>query len=702
MTVEDLSFSSRTTKLAGRLFLPDTGEPAPALVVCHGAGESKENYEELCRFLVTRGIAALAIDMHGHGASGGKRYYVEIEDWVADVRAAVALLSARPEVAANRIGAIGLSSGGTAILEAALEEPRLQALIALAPTVHNSLPFGQSLLFQLLGLVGHVKRWLTQRDLDIPLAYLAKGVSFVADPGINESVRQRIEREKPFLPLPGGLQSFIVDTIRRVQKIKVPVRIIWGDRDEVDSVATAHLLFRTLTCKKSLEIIPGNGHATHLDRDRELMFSLAAGWAMENLVTSRVGHDAVATIGTEASSAGRLIVGEEAKALTADEKWRLFSPHLKRHGGESLAYATLQAGLEYYVEARGYLAFTSITHPVFARKTKRIVLSDPICAPEERRALIENFLRLCPRLVFGVISEACADTLRELGFKVNCLGFEAHLPVQTYKTEGNWKELDLIKRARNEARREGISIQEVDITTVDPAHLAAVSSRWIGGKRVNDREIWIYARRPVLAQEPDVRKFIAYDRDGHIVGFTFYDPMYRAGKIIGYSANIARCDEQRFGKLATAINMVAAEKFRAEGKQTLSLLLAPFVKLDGGKYNDDLSTKWFFQLSERYGNDIYNFKGLAFHKSKYRVPERYLYLASNSAMPSNDVYLAFLSADITRSYFTTVAQLLRGIWKETFARPRQQPLLLPVPPATARPQERSSPSRELRGAPNSD
>lgn len=428
------------------------------------------------------------------------------------------------------------------------------------------------------------------------------------------------------------------------------------------------------------------------------MFSLAAGWAMENLTPLRLGNAGAQTVTGDAENGGRLILGAEAKALTAEEKWRLLSPHLKRHGGESLAYATLQAGLEYYVEPRGYLAFTSVTHPVFARKTKRIVLSDPICAPADRKGLIENFLRLCPRLVFGVISEECAETLRGLGFKVNCLGFEAHVPVQTYKTEGNWKELDLIKRARNEARREGISIREVDIETIDPEHVDRVSSRWIGGKRVNDREIWIYARRPVLAHEPDVRKFVAYDRDGHIVGFTFYDPMYRAGEVIGYSANISRCDEQRFGKLATAINMVAAEKFRSEGKEVLSLLLAPFVKLDGGKYNDDLSTKWFFQLSERYGNDIYNFKGLAFHKSKYRVPERYLYLASNSAMPSNDVYLAFLSADITRSYFTTVAQLLRGIWKETFARPQPPPRALPTPP----PRERSSPSRELRGAESSD
>ena len=107
--------------------------------------------------------------------------------------------------------------------------------------------------------------------------------------------------------------------------------------------------------------------------------------------------------------------------------------------------------------------------------------------------------------------------------------------------------------------------------------------------------------------------------------------------------------------------MEAVEKFKAEGKEVLNLLLAPFVKLDLGKFNDDFSTSLFFKLSARFGNNIYNFKGLSFHKSKYRGIEKPLYYASNSPFPSNDVYLAFLSADITRSYFSTLGQLIWGM-----------------------------------------
>lgn len=339
----------------------------------------------------------------------------------------------------------------------------------------------------------------------------------------------------------------------------------------------------------------------------------------------------------------------------------MLSPHLRRHGREALAYATLQEGMEYYVEDKGYIAFATVRHPVFARQPRRIVLSDPVCAPAELPGLVRRFLAENPRAAFAVVSEECATTLRGLGFKINCLGYEPEIPIQTYNTRGNWKELDLIKRARNEAKREGLAIREVDIRTLDPAELNALSSRWIAHKPIHDREIWMLARRPVFDLEEDVRKYVAFDRAGKVVGFAFYDPMYRDERVYGYAANIVRTDEQRFGRLATALHMEASDQFRSEGKEILNLLLAPFMKLSAGKYNDDWSAKLFFELSVRFGGAIYNFEGLSFHKAKYRAREKCLYLASNNLLPLNDVYLGFLHSDITTSYFSTLGRLLWGM-----------------------------------------
>src|SRR3954471_6519264 len=127
----------------------------------------------------------------------------------------------------------------------------------------------------------------------------------------------------------------------------------------------------------------------------------------------------------------KLITGPQAKALSRHEKWILLSPHLSRHGREALAYSTLQEGLEYFIDDTGYIAFTTVRHPVLARKTRRMVLSDPVCAADDYEKLIKAFLADHPYVAFVVISEACAAVLRRLGFKVNTIGYEPELPIQT-------------------------------------------------------------------------------------------------------------------------------------------------------------------------------------------------------------------------------------------------------------------------------
>ena len=145
------------------------------------------------------------------------------------------------------------------------------------------------------------------------------------------------------------------------------------------------------------------------------------------------------------------------------------------------------------------------------------------------------------------------------------------------------------------------------------------------------------------------------------------------GQVVGYAANVLRCDEQRFNKLIPAIHMTAIERFRPEGAEALNLALAPFVNLDQGRFNDDRISRVFFRLSERYGNSIYNFRGLSFHKSKYRGQKKYLYYASNRWMPSVDIYLAFRAADITQSYFTTVGRVMWGMVEGLTRRRRNEP-----------------------------
>jgi alpha-beta hydrolase superfamily lysophospholipase len=287
MTVQrqPVQFQSLNEQLKGVLFLPGAGEGFPAMIICHGAGDFKENYLELCESLAKRGVATLVMDMHGHGESEGKRFHVNMEEWVADVRAAVEFLSSHPNVGPGRIGAFGISSGGTAILEAALVEPRLKALVALDATVRNSMPWVFALILKTLIFIGKGKKWLTKKELRLSLIKMVEGVKLAADPEVERRIRANPRCSEAFkdFPLPGAAHSFFVNTIERVSRITIPTLVLWGEEDQLDPPETARLLYNALICKKQLHIIPGNGHAGHLDRNRDQVFALTAKWALDNL-----------------------------------------------------------------------------------------------------------------------------------------------------------------------------------------------------------------------------------------------------------------------------------------------------------------------------------------------------------------------------------------------------------------------------------
>jgi len=366
-----------------------------------------------------------------------------------------------------------------------------------------------------------------------------------------------------------------------------------------------------------------------------------------------------------------IIEGEGASNLSDEQKWEKLGGYLQKHGRNAFSYATLQKGMEYFIDdSMGYVAYSSVKHPIFAPKGKKIVLGDPVCSRDKVSDLTDCFLENCGEPVFTVVSESCAESLRGLDFKINSIGYEPVLDVQNYNTKGDWKKLDAIRRARNQILKkdrkgkvleEKVKITEEDVEKISRADLEKVSKSWHKGKILNKREIWIYARNPVYSQEQDVRKFFARTKDGELVGYAFYDPIYEDDSVVGYSANTVRCDESNYRKLSIAINMVACEKFKDEGVKEFNLCIAPFDKTDRGKFNDHAFTSSFIKLLRRYGDRVYNFGGLSFYKGKYRAEEKQVYMASRGLIPANDLYLAFKSSDIAKSYMGVVGNLLAGM-----------------------------------------
>jgi pimeloyl-ACP methyl ester carboxylesterase len=103
---------------------PDNGA---AIILIHGAGSSRETLRPYAALLRRHGYGVLALDLRGHGQSGGRTNRFAWQG-SRDVSAAVAFLALQPEVAA--IGGLGLSAGGEALLGAAAASPQIKAIVA--------------------------------------------------------------------------------------------------------------------------------------------------------------------------------------------------------------------------------------------------------------------------------------------------------------------------------------------------------------------------------------------------------------------------------------------------------------------------------------------------------------------------------------------------------------------------------------------
>jgi alpha-beta hydrolase superfamily lysophospholipase len=120
------------TPLSG-MFYEAAARPAPAVVLVHMLGRSKDEWSLFGDRLQAAGVSALAIDLRGHGRSGGSR--AELSAMVGDVRASLAWLATQPGVRADAIGLIGASLGANLAGIAASEAMTVRALALISPSL---------------------------------------------------------------------------------------------------------------------------------------------------------------------------------------------------------------------------------------------------------------------------------------------------------------------------------------------------------------------------------------------------------------------------------------------------------------------------------------------------------------------------------------------------------------------------------------
>src|SRR3954447_5087731 len=131
LTAVDASFRTNDGVTLSGWYIPTTNGAAVALL--HGAGSTRSAVLDHAAVLARHGYGVLLFDARGHGRSGGRAmdfgWYGD-----SDLDAAVSYLRTRTGVAADRIGAVGLSMGGEEAIGAAAADSRIRAVVAEGAT----------------------------------------------------------------------------------------------------------------------------------------------------------------------------------------------------------------------------------------------------------------------------------------------------------------------------------------------------------------------------------------------------------------------------------------------------------------------------------------------------------------------------------------------------------------------------------------
>ena len=116
--------------LVGEFYAASDDEPAPSLLLMHMLGGRRNAWQALIPLLTDAGYNVLAVDLRGHGDTGGA------QDWQAaerDIDIWLGWLSEQPSVMPDAFGLIGGSIGSNLALIGCAYDLRCVTAVALSP-----------------------------------------------------------------------------------------------------------------------------------------------------------------------------------------------------------------------------------------------------------------------------------------------------------------------------------------------------------------------------------------------------------------------------------------------------------------------------------------------------------------------------------------------------------------------------------------
>jgi len=232
---------------------PGDNAPGGTVFVVHGIRDRKESQLGQGRYLAALGYRVVLPDLRGHGESGGSW----LSYGVLDRRDLAKVLDQLSEagLVAGRVGAVGHSYGAATIIQWAGEDPRVQALVAVAPFADLRSVVPDYIRLYLDGLSGV-----------IPDKTVSRGIEAAG----------RL----------GGFDPAEASPLRQIPRVRGAVLLIHGGADRHIPVAHSFRLRQAAPPGSRLVIIREAGHYTINSRFGQTVRRETRDWLRAHLVTS--------------------------------------------------------------------------------------------------------------------------------------------------------------------------------------------------------------------------------------------------------------------------------------------------------------------------------------------------------------------------------------------------------------------------------
>jgi alpha-beta hydrolase superfamily lysophospholipase len=286
MELKERKIKSRNIPI--HLYIYESGKKRPSVIFIHGIslyGGAYINYIEsnFLEMIAKENLNVVALDLEGHGKSGGKRGYFTFEGIIKDISEVVNYVVKNYN---NQIALFGSSLGGILAFYSAIIIPQPKIVIC-----HNLIDLKD--IFSLLSFITKFSFLSNFKKLLPPLFKLLSWISLPINFLINENLLfENLEIIKKWKSDPLCTRKYRISSLislfftpenkPSLEEIEKPVRIITGEKDPVVPVEYVKKIYERLKCEKDLVIIPDAKHMIPLQYP-SLTATLVVEWVKKYL-----------------------------------------------------------------------------------------------------------------------------------------------------------------------------------------------------------------------------------------------------------------------------------------------------------------------------------------------------------------------------------------------------------------------------------